>query len=72
MTIRQLYYTSCQHGTEGIQGFQVNAITPGVDRAQVDAGLQLSLYRPPPVGAVAAHRPAARAAARRGRLPALR
>ena len=23
MTIRQLYYTSCQHGKEGTQGFQV-------------------------------------------------
>ncbi len=46
MTIRQLYYTSCQQGVEGIQGFQVNATSSGIDRAQVDVGLQLSLYRP--------------------------
>jgi len=48
MTIRQLYYTSCQQGTEGIQGFQVNAASPGIDRAHVDAGVQLILYRPSP------------------------
>lgn len=48
MTIRQIYYTSCQQGLDGIQGFQVNAVTPGIDRTQVDAGLQLSLYRPAP------------------------
>ncbi|MGI9000564.1 MAG: hypothetical protein ACR2GH_02745 [Pseudonocardia sp.] len=48
MTIRQLYYTSCQQGAEGIQGFQVNAASPGIDRAHVDTSLQLSLYRPSP------------------------
>jgi len=48
MTIRQVYYTSCRQGIDGIQGFQVNAASAGLDRAQIDSGLQLSLYRPAP------------------------
>jgi hypothetical protein len=48
MTIRQLYYTSCRQGKEGIQGFQVNAASPGLPDRHEDLGLRLSAYRPPP------------------------
>lgn len=44
--IRQLHYTSCRHGRDGIQGFQVAAATPGVPRRHEDLGLPLALYRP--------------------------
>lgn len=46
--IRQLYYTSCRHGRDGIQGFQVAAATPGVPGRHEDLGLPLAAYRPPP------------------------
>ncbi|MGI9063138.1 MAG: hypothetical protein ACR2FQ_04895 [Pseudonocardiaceae bacterium] len=48
MTIRQLYYTSCQHGKEGTQGFQVNAASAGVAERHEDLGLRLSAYQPSP------------------------
>lgn len=48
MTIQQLYYTSCQHGTEGTQGFQVNAASAGLAQRHEDLGLRLSAYRPSP------------------------
>jgi hypothetical protein len=48
MTIRQLYYTSCQQGKEGIRGFQINAASAGLSEGQEDLGLQLSAYRPSP------------------------
>jgi GTPase-associated protein 1, N-terminal domain type 2/GTPase-associated protein 1, middle domain len=48
MTIRQLYYTSCQRGKEGIRGFQVNAASAGLPERHEDLGLQLSAYRPSP------------------------
>ena len=48
MTIRQLYYTSCQHGKDGTQGFQVNAASAGMAERHEDLGLRLSAYRPAP------------------------
>lgn len=48
MTIRQLYYTSCQHGRDGGQGFQINAASGGLIEQHEDAGLRLSAYRPSP------------------------
>jgi hypothetical protein len=52
MTIRQLYYTSCQQGREGTQGFQVNAASAGMVARHEDLGLRLSAYRPSPAAAV--------------------
>ena len=48
MTIRQLYYTSCEQGKEGIRGFQVNAASAGLGERHEDLGLRLSAYRPAP------------------------
>ena len=48
MTIRQLHYTSCQHGREGTQGFQVSAASAGLTEQHEDLGLRLSAYRPSP------------------------
>jgi hypothetical protein len=48
MTIRQLYYTSCEQGKEGIRGFQVNAASAGLPERHEDLGLRLSAYRPSP------------------------
>ncbi|WP_214404336.1 hypothetical protein [Pseudonocardia lacus] len=45
--IRQIYYTSCRHGRDGIQGFQVAAATPGVARRHEDLVLPVAAYRPP-------------------------
>ncbi len=46
--IRQLYYTSCRHGRDGIQGFQVAAATPEIPQQHENEGLRLAAYRPPP------------------------
>lgn len=48
MTIRQLHYTSCQHGRDGTQGFQVSAASAGLTERHEDLGLRLSAYRPSP------------------------
>jgi hypothetical protein len=52
MTIRQLYYTSCEQGKEGIRGFQVNAASAGLGDRHEDLGLRLSAYRPSPAAPV--------------------
>ena len=46
MTVRQLYYTSCEHGRDGIYGFQVNAATPGLPKSLEDAAVSASSYEP--------------------------
>lgn len=46
MTVRQLYYTSCEHGRDGIYGFQVNAATPDLPKALEDAAVSASSYEP--------------------------
>ncbi len=46
--IRQLHYTSCRRGRDGIQGFQVAAATPGIPARHEDMGLPPAAYRPPP------------------------
>jgi GTPase-associated protein 1, N-terminal domain type 2/GTPase-associated protein 1, middle domain len=46
--IRQLHYTSCRHGRDGVQGFQVAAATPGIPARHEDLGLPPAAYRPPP------------------------
>ena len=48
MSIRQVYFTSCETGADGIRGFQVNAASPELDRSIIDTGLRLSAYRPSP------------------------
>jgi hypothetical protein len=49
--IRQLHYTSCRHGRDGIQGFQVAAATPGIPGRHEDLALPLAAFRPPPSAA---------------------
>lgn len=44
MTIHQLHYTSCEDGLEGIQGFQVSALTPGAPKPLVDLAVRTSAY----------------------------
>jgi hypothetical protein len=46
--IRQLHYTSCRTGRDGIQGFQVAAATPDTPSRHEDLALPLAAYRPPP------------------------
>lgn len=46
--IRQLHYTSCRTGRDGIQGFQVAAATPDTPGRHEDLALPLAAYRPPP------------------------
>ncbi|WP_158846656.1 GTPase-associated protein 1-related protein [Saccharothrix deserti] len=48
MAVRQLHYTSCEDGLEGIQGFQVSAMTPGTPRPLVDLAVRASAYEPGP------------------------
>ncbi|MEU5696709.1 GTPase-associated protein 1-related protein [Actinosynnema sp. NPDC020468] len=48
MMVRQLHYTSCENGLEGIQGFQVSAMTPGIPRPLVDLAVRASAYEPGP------------------------
>jgi len=49
--IRQLLYTSCRRGRDGIHGFQVAAATPGIAGRHENLGLPLAAYRPPPAAA---------------------
>lgn len=46
--IRQLHYTSCRRGRDGIEGFQVAAAGPGIAARHEDLALPLAAYRPPP------------------------
>ena len=48
MTIRQLHYTSCRQGRDGIDGFQVAASTPNVLPRHEQLALPLAAYRPGP------------------------
>jgi GTPase-associated protein 1, N-terminal domain type 2/GTPase-associated protein 1, middle domain len=48
MTIRQLHYTSCRQGRDGIDGFQVAASTPGLAPRHEQLALPLAAYRPGP------------------------
>jgi hypothetical protein len=61
MTVRQLYYTSCEYGRDGGFGFQVNAATPGIPQWAEDLAVRASSYEPSSVpldreGNVAAER----------------
>ncbi|MBB5807949.1 hypothetical protein F4560_007717 [Saccharothrix ecbatanensis] len=44
MAVRQLHYTSCEDGLEGIQGFQVSAMTPGAPRPLTELAVRASAY----------------------------
>lgn len=44
MTVHQLHYTSCEDGLEGIQGFQISALTPGAPKSLVDLAVRASAY----------------------------
>jgi hypothetical protein len=44
MTMHQLYYTSCEDGLEGIQGFQISAMTPGAPKPLVELAVRASAY----------------------------
>ncbi|HEX9334405.1 MAG TPA: hypothetical protein VF892_00915, partial [Pseudonocardiaceae bacterium] len=44
MTVHQLHYTSCEDGLEGIQGFQISALTPGAPKPLVDLAVRASAY----------------------------
>ena len=46
MTIRQIEYTSCDDGVEGIQGFQVRAISHQVATVLREVALRDSVYEP--------------------------
>ncbi|QUF03858.1 hypothetical protein KCV87_31595 [Actinosynnema pretiosum subsp. pretiosum] len=46
--IRQLHYTSCEDGLEGIQGFQVSALTPGTPKQLAELAVRASTYEPGP------------------------
>ncbi|KAA2261294.1 hypothetical protein F0L68_17735 [Solihabitans fulvus] len=48
MSVRQLHYTSCEDGLEGIQGFQVSATTPGLSKFFVDLAVRSSAYEAGP------------------------
>lgn len=48
MTVHQLHYTSCEDGLEGIQGFQITAMTPGAPRQLVDLAVRASVYEVAP------------------------
>ncbi|RLK54187.1 GTPase-associated protein 1-related protein [Actinokineospora cianjurensis] len=54
MTLHQLHYTSCEHGTEGIQGFQISAISAGADRELTELAVRTSTYEIGPEYASAA------------------
>jgi hypothetical protein len=47
MSIRQHYYTSCSHPETARKGFQVKAVTPGIDRHTEEMLGKLLVYRPP-------------------------
>jgi hypothetical protein len=44
MSMHQLHYTSCEDGLEGIQGFQISALTPGAPKQLVDLAVRASAY----------------------------
>ncbi|MGK3206608.1 hypothetical protein [Amycolatopsis sp. MEPSY49] len=44
MSMHQLHYTSCENGLEGIQGFQISALTPGAPKQLVDLAVRASAY----------------------------
>lgn len=46
MTMRQLYYTSCEYGRDGGFGFQINAATPGIPQWAEDLAVRVSCYEP--------------------------
>lgn len=46
MTVRQIHYTSCDDGLEGIGGFQVRSATPGVPKNLREVALRDSVYEP--------------------------
>ncbi|CAO5248968.1 GAP1-N2 domain-containing protein [Frankia sp. AgKG'84/4] len=46
--IRQLHYTSTETGRDGVQGFQVSAVTPGLEERHQDTAIGLGVYRVPP------------------------
>lgn len=48
MAFGQLYYTSCERGLSGYQGYQFNAATPGVGADVMRRVEQLTAYEPPP------------------------
>jgi len=48
MTVHQLHYTSCEDGLEGIQGFQVSAMTPGAPTPLVELAVRSSSYEAGP------------------------
>jgi GTPase-associated protein 1 len=48
MTMHQLYYTSCEDGLEGIQGFQISAMTPGAPKPLVELAVRTSAYEAGP------------------------
>ncbi|MCB5164116.1 hypothetical protein LG634_04605 [Streptomyces bambusae] len=45
--VRQLYYTSCEHGLSGFSGFQFNAVTPGLPAEVLHTVESLAGYDPP-------------------------
>ncbi|GAA1312393.1 hypothetical protein [Saccharothrix xinjiangensis] len=48
MAVRQLHYTSCEDGLEGVRGFQVSAMTPGTPRQLVELAIRSGAYEPGP------------------------
>ena len=48
MTMHQLHYTSCEDGLEGIQGFQISAMTPGAPKPLVELAVRASAYEVAP------------------------
>jgi hypothetical protein len=47
MTMYQYYYTSCRRGVEGISGFQVKAISSGLNPEVLDSSRKMLNYRIP-------------------------
>lgn len=48
MTMKQHYYTSCRKGHSGSSGFQVKAMSPGIDESELKALNSILNYRIPP------------------------
>jgi hypothetical protein len=47
MDIQQVHYTSCRHGTAGYAGFQVRAVSNGVDPTDLEVVVRRSHYKRP-------------------------
>lgn len=47
MALRQLYYTSCEHGLAGYGGYQFNASSPGIPSAVLREVEERTIYEPP-------------------------